>query len=204
MNETAEPASDVSDGEPDQISQDGWPERPRLVTARGCLVAIAIMIFGFAMALGILRSRQMEAERTQAFFGDSNANIIRLGKPVEMIRSDGSQASEYLERYNEGWIDLSELRDIGYFRRVFLDDNHYEWQSQTERKVPAASPSALPWSFIRFGEQPGLESFTLAFHLDEGWVGEAEGGEVVQLQDRVRRKIAHRIRLFSKLEQPDP
>ncbi|QDV71168.1 hypothetical protein Poly24_49020 [Rosistilla carotiformis] len=177
-----------------------WPARPRLVSPRGCAVAILGLVFASVMSLAIVRTRNMPTAKTAPFWGPEASAAIRVGRPVELLRPEGSLAVPELDFYNEGWIDLTELRDLGYFRRVFLADNNFDWQSQGEMKIPVADAAKWPWAFVRFGQTDDeAAATTIAIHLDEGWVGFPGGGQAVRLTDSVLPRIAYRLRLFAKV-----
>lgn len=186
-----------------------WPTPPRLISLRGCGFATLGLAFAFAMALAIVRTRSMSTEHTSPFWGDDVTKAIRLDRPVELLRPDGSTSDKALDFYNPGWIDLTELRDLGYFRRVFLADENFDWDAARSMQIPAASAGQWPWAYVRFGQsEPQATPTTIAIHLDEGWVGVPEGVKVAKLNEGMRRRIAYRLRLFAKVDgesvQSDP
>ncbi|QDS90723.1 hypothetical protein EC9_49390 [Rosistilla ulvae] len=177
-----------------------WPPRPPLVSPRGCLFALLGLGFAIAMSLAIVRNRSMPTEQTDPFWGPEVSQAIRVGRPVELLRPEGSQAVPELDFYHEGWLDLTELRDLGYFRRVFLADNNFDWQQLGEREIPAADPAHWPWAYVRFGQSDDeAEATTIAIHLDEGWVGMPGGRRAARLTESVLPRIAYRLRLFAKV-----
>ncbi|WP_417734600.1 hypothetical protein [Rosistilla oblonga] len=177
-----------------------WPAPPRLVSPRGCLYAVLGLGFSVAMALAIVRSRSMPTEHTDPFWGPEVSQAIRVGRPVELLRPEDSQAVPELDFYHEGWIDLTELRDLGYFRRTFLADNNFDWLQARELEIPPAEATRWPWAFVRFGQfDDEADGTTIAIHLDEGWVGKPGGKRAIRLTQSVLPRIAYRLRLFAKV-----
>ncbi|MEZ6087208.1 MAG: hypothetical protein R3C05_04085 [Pirellulaceae bacterium] len=181
-------------------SEESWPPAPRLVTFRGCVFILLGLSFAFAMALAIVRTRHMSTEHTAPFWGEAVAKAIRLDRPVELLRPSGSTAVKDLDFYHPGWIDLTELRDLGYFRRVFLADENFDWSNARTMTIPPASADQWPWAYIRFGQShPQAVATTIAVHLNEGWVGVPGGDRVACLNEGMRRRIAYRLQLFAKV-----
>lgn len=194
MDESKEASLDPADPQPQ------WPPQPRLVSPRGCLLTLLGLGLAFAMALAIVRTRNMPTAKTAPFWGEQVSGAIRVGRPVELLRPQGAQAVPELDFYHEGWIDLTELRDLGYFRRVFLADTNYDWQQVQEMEIPAPDASLWPWAFVRFGQnEEGADATIIAIHLDRGWVGQPGGRQAVRLTQSVLPRIAHRLRLFAKV-----
>ena len=190
----------------DQNDAPSWPTPPNLISRRGCGFAAIGLAFAFLMALAIVRTRSMSTEQTSPFWGNQVATAIRLDRPVELLRPTGSTSDKALDFYNPGWIDLTELRDLGYFRRVFLSDENFDWDATQLMQIPPAQPNQWPWAYVRFGQSnPKATPTTIAIHLNEGWVGLPEGSKVTKLNDGMRRRIAYRLRLFAKVaEEPIP
>ena len=181
-----------------QLDADGWPVRPKAFTLRGFGIVLLVLAFASGMALTIVTSRQMPSQRTGEFWGTDVSGWIRVGSPVELQRPPSSKASAELERYHEGWLDLTELRDIGYFRRMFLDDNHFQWDAEY---VPATgNADAEQWLNVRFcHDKTSSDGPVISIHRTEGWVGLRGEEPRIKMVDQVRRRIVNRLELIGKI-----
>lgn len=180
-----------------------WPEAPKFFSVKGFAWGGAVLVLATVMALAILMTRHMENQRTMAYWDAAYFETIGTARPVELLRPAGSQTAKELEMYHSGWIDLSEFRDLAYFRRAFLADSNFQWHSNDTptQAIPPVGDQAWPWVFVRFGQDDQhAEALTVAINVETYWVGKPGAESGIQLNAETGRRLSKRLKLISRVE----
>ncbi len=178
-----------------QQHQDKYNDPRAKVTARGILLAVAVILLAILGAAGSIYARRTRLQKTTSFWGQDTITALQLGERIQMFAISGRQFPA---------VELTGTPGLGHLRRLLLDERNYDWSAVSKSGIEQRCDQQDSYCIQLRLTDPSARRFEakqITIDLNDGWVGQSEGSSCVQIVARKRNALAKFLEQLITVQQ---